>query len=103
MTGSVDAWGTVQVPAGNFEALRMHVRGEGEFGISVAGETIILRQVIDQDTWIAPRVGTVANIQMISVVWVSWGQLKNMSRLPHFARLTTLWAPRIFRPRSSPK
>ena len=55
MTGSVDAWGTVQVPAGSFEALRMHVRGEGEFGISVAGETIILRQVIDQYTWIAPR------------------------------------------------
>ena len=68
MTGSVDAWGTVQVPAGSFEALRMHVRGEGEFGISVAGETITLRQVIDQYTWSAPRVGTVANIQMISVL-----------------------------------
>ena len=68
MTGSVDAWGTVQVPAGSFEALRMHVRGEGEFGISVAGETITLRQVIDQYTWIALRVGTVANIQMISVL-----------------------------------
>ena len=39
MTGSVDAWGTVQVPAGSFEALRMHVRGEGAFGLSVAGET----------------------------------------------------------------
>jgi hypothetical protein len=36
------------VPASSFEALR--VRGEGEFGISVAGETITLRQVIDQDT-----------------------------------------------------
>lgn len=68
MTGSVDAWGTVQVPAGTFEALRLHVHGEAELNFVLPdGETLVLQETIEQFTWMARRVGTVATIQQITV------------------------------------
>jgi hypothetical protein len=67
MTGSVDAWGTVQVPAGSFEALRLHIQAQGEFSFSAQGDTVTLSETIDQYSWIAPRVGAIANIQQITI------------------------------------
>ena len=66
-SGSIDAWGTVTVPAGQFQALRLSLHGEGSFEFEVEGETVVLTQQIDQFTWMAPSVGTVANIQEVRV------------------------------------
>jgi hypothetical protein len=54
MQGSVDAWGTVQVPAGTFECLRLHIHGEAELSILVNGETLLLHESIEQYTWMSP-------------------------------------------------
>ena len=67
MSGTVDAWGTVTVPAGQYQALRLAVHAEGPFDVEVEGETVTLTEQIEQFTWLASGVGSVANIQEVRV------------------------------------
>lgn len=51
MQGSVDAWGTVQVPAGTFECLRLHIHGEAELSILMNSEQR-LYMLYPQGNWV---------------------------------------------------
>jgi len=66
MDGEIDAWGTVTVPAGRYEALRQHTFGVAELIVDTGeGGTLTFVQEIDQYQWLAPRVGLVSLIQQI--------------------------------------
>ncbi len=64
MVGEVDAWGQVSVPAGTFDALRLHVGIDALLNMEAEGEEpLILAQRIDQWAWFTPRIGQVALVQ----------------------------------------
>jgi hypothetical protein len=64
MVGEVDAWGQVSVPAGTFDALRLHIGVDALFNVEADGEEpLVLAQRLDQWLWFAPRVGQVAMVQ----------------------------------------
>ena len=67
MTGEVDAWGQVSVPAGTFDALRVFVHGESVLTLEAESEEpTVLTQTVDQWSWMAPRVGQCVVIQQIT-------------------------------------
>lgn len=69
LEGEVDAWGTVVVPAGRFEALRLHHWGKGSITVAASGQdTVRLAEEIEQYIWMSPRVGEVAMIQETRVI-----------------------------------
>ena len=69
MEGEVDAWGTVRVPAGSFEALRLHITARGTTAVETSdGQRIEFVQEIDQFTWLAAKAGTVAMLQEVRTV-----------------------------------
>lgn len=69
MEGEVDAWGTVVVPAGRFEALRLHHWGGGSLALAAAGQdTMRFTEQIELFSWLTPRVGQLALVQEVTVV-----------------------------------
>ncbi|MFH1568728.1 MAG: hypothetical protein ABIL09_12085 [Gemmatimonadota bacterium] len=68
LQGAVDAWGTVVVPAGRFEALRMHQWGVAHFVFAGGGaDTLRFTEELDGYTWISPGVGQVAAVQEVRI------------------------------------
>lgn len=68
LEAKVDAWGTVVVPAGRFDALRLHQWSSASFSVAGAGQdTMRFTQEVEQYAWIAPGVGQVAYIQEMSM------------------------------------